>query len=477
MALRAGIRGVSTALVESARLHLKERAAAERLRVLRCVSVGDTAGAAPRPALTSDFALEQLDAKLREASDSTAADDVRARALAIAFEQGDADSSRALCEAVITSLTRERRPDLAWAAFDEARQRGVTPTPGTFASVIQASALSDELERAECALDDMRACGHWPPPAACWDNLLFAHAARAEAFARLSSAERAQLRRQCVEASPASVTEGALSVLRRMAVEGQSASSTTHLGLLRVLASAGQPARAQAVLVALLHARAPVSEAHFACAIDACGVAARLSPGSEATEALLGEALGILDALALALGAPPTARALRAMLRAYATAGRMNRALDWLSKGYATYGVQPTAECYGVAVRMCREIARPDVAAEVLSRARVANLQLGALDGSAAQLQALAARWQLGSVVGRPLDAELHSHVASRSLFVLADEMAHHPALAAAGAEIRKRAELGRRGPDTRSQPAVGGSDEQLADALRLNGAQGAAAV
>jgi hypothetical protein len=87
---------------------------------------------------------------------------------------------------------------------------------------------------------------------------------------------------------------------------------------------------------------------------DALGVAARLSPGSEATEALLGEALGILDALALALGTPPTARALRAVLRAYATTGRMNRALDWLSSGYATHGSQPTAQCFGVAVRMCR---------------------------------------------------------------------------------------------------------------------------
>lgn len=386
---------------------------------------------------------ERFEAELRDAADATAAAELRERALRAVAELGDCDASRELTEAVVVSLVRERRGEAAWEAFDAARSQGVRPSSASFAAVIQASALTDEVERAELAVDAMAACGRWPPPAPCWDNLLFAYAARAEAFTRLTREEKEALRRHGVPAAPSSVVPGALSVLRRMSAEGLSASQSTHLGLLRVLAAAGQPQRAQAVLAALLHARAPVGEAHFACAIDACGVAARLAPGGSGSEELLAEALGVLDALQPALGAPPGARALRAVLRAYASAGRLNRALDWLASGYAAHGGAPSAECYGVAVRMCRETARPDVALEVLRRARAAGLALGEADGAADELVALAVRWQLGSAVRGSAGGGTRAWAAARILFELADEMRLHPPLTDAARDVARRAELG----------------------------------
>lgn len=392
---------------------------------------------------TSYFDAERFEAELRETADAAGAAALRERALAAVAELGDCDDSRKLSESVIVSLVRERHAKAAWEAFDAVRSHGVKPTSGAFAAVIQACALTDEVERAEGAIDAMAKLALWPPPTPCWDNLLFAYAARAEALGELTHEEKAALRRHSVPTSPDSVVEGALSVLRRMSAEGLSASASTHLGLLHVLAAAGQPRRAQAVLAALLHARAPVGEAHFACAIDACGIAARHAPGGAASEELLAEALGVLDALEVALGAPPSPRALRAVLRAYARAGRLNRALEWLASGYAAHGEQPTAECFGVAVRMCRETARPDVALEVLRRARASGLALGATDGAAEQLRALAVRWQLGSALHSGAGTETRAHAASRVLFELADEMRHHPPLQEAALDVLARAELG----------------------------------
>ncbi|KAG8469748.1 hypothetical protein KFE25_006203 [Diacronema lutheri] len=402
--------------------------------------------------LPPQLSAEELEAELRGAADAGAADALREHALAMVAELGDCESARTLSEAVVTSLVRERRAGEAWAAFDAARARGVQPTAGTFAAVVQACALTDEVERAESAIDAMAHTAHWPPPSACWENLLFAYAARADALGRLTREEKAALRRHNVPTARESVVAGALSALRRMSAEGVATSPSTQLGLLRVLAAAGQPRRAQAVLAALLHARAPLSESHFACAIDACGVAARAASGGLGAEEHLAEALGIVDALPSTLGAPPGERALRAMLRAYACAGRLNRALEWLARGYAAHGAAPTAECYGVAVRMCRETARPDVALEVLRAARARGIVLGASDGTAEQLAALAARWQLGSAVCGSATSSTRARAASSVLYELVDEMRHHPPLSRAADQVLARAELG---ASDRPQPRV----------------------
>ncbi|KAJ1620492.1 hypothetical protein T492DRAFT_383690 [Pavlovales sp. CCMP2436] len=140
----------------------------------------------PAPVYTGPSVSELFELELSDAVEPADADALRERALVGAGALTDAYEAQLLCEAVVVSLVRERRTEAAWDAFTAGRLHGITPTPAAYAAMIQACALDDEVERAERVVSDMQSAGIWPPPAACWDNLLFAYASRATALTRLT---------------------------------------------------------------------------------------------------------------------------------------------------------------------------------------------------------------------------------------------------------------------------------------------------
>jgi len=257
--------------------------------------------------------------------------------------------------AVVQAYVRHGRLQEAWHAFDEMRLKGRLPDAVTFALMMHACALADQLEQADGLWNDMLMSGVAPTLAA-HNAYISACASRARSLARLPRRKREWLHKLSVDTDPRAPLERAHRHVARLADDGLAPDRHTYTALLRAHAGCGDARGAQRTLTRMLDAGVDAAPAHFHQLLVSCMRAQRLQPASLQTEHT-----------ALALSVPPSmeaaglevdAHALDLVIGVHAAGLRLHTTLRLLGSLHGEYALPHTGRAHAFALQLCDKIHR-----------------------------------------------------------------------------------------------------------------------
>lgn len=279
---------------------------------------------------------------------------------------------------IVQAYLDQRQPDSAWKAFNEMRHVGVEADAVTFAAMLTACAMQDQLEQAHALLQDME-LDDVPPTLATHNAYINVCSQRCRSLVELSANRRKRLLGLAVDISPAVPLRIAERQMQRIEEDGFSPDGYSYLGLLRACASACDVPRAQRALTRMLDAGLEPREAHFHVLLEGCTRVQVWGAEADAEEALR-VARSVPSSMA-ALGLDVPARTLDLVLRAH-TAGwfearaevRVDRSVELLHSLYTEHGRTAGPAAFSHMLRLADDAQHPELARQLLQQMEALQL-------------------------------------------------------------------------------------------------------
>ena len=266
---------------------------------------------------------------------------------------------------VVQAYLKHRMPNEAWDVFDEMRLEGIDPDAVTFTAMMHACALSDKLEEAQGLWMDMH-INRVQPLLSTHNAFINACAMRCKTLVSLTPNRCRWLTRLAIDIRPKIALERAVQQMAKLQDEGFKADRFTYLALLRAHAALGDVRGTQYTLSAMLDADIAPRAAHFHVLLSACVRGMRLKPNTD-HELYLEVAMAVPPSMQAA-ALPVDAKAVELIICAFASACRINRALELLAELPRKYAVSPSTFAFDALLRMAQNVRRPALAHDLLER-------------------------------------------------------------------------------------------------------------